>query len=146
MSKIVFRGKTYNSVFEMPNDIRQAYQIEKRKRPAETGTSKPLTDYVDMSDRIREIYERALGKVEDRTASSQPAAELPKIEDIYRQSASPRISDSKSDEKIYSPSPPLVPPSNTSIEPDNGARRLAMTLAVLILLAGIAFFVVQYMS
>jgi len=130
----------------MPNDIRQAYQIEKRKRSAETGTAQPLTDFVEMSDKIREIYERALGNVEDRTASSQPTTDLPKMEDIFRRSASSRMKDSMSDEKIYSPSPPLVPPSHASIEPDNGARRLALTLVVLILLAGIAFFVLQYMN
>lgn len=146
MAKIVFRGKTYNSVFEMPDDIRRAYQIEKRKRPAQTNSSKPLTDYVEMSDKIREIYERALGNVEDRTASSRPVKDLPKAEDIYRQSASPQMRNSMSDEKIYSPSPPLTPPSHNTIEPDNSARRLAMTLFVIILLSGIAFFVMQYMN
>jgi hypothetical protein len=54
MPKIVFRGKTYHSVFEMPNDVREAYQIEKRRR-SETNASKSLTDIVDMPDEIKEL-------------------------------------------------------------------------------------------
>jgi hypothetical protein len=57
MSKIVFRGKTYNSVLEMPNEIRAAYQIEKRTKAAGTNADKPLTDFIEMSDDIREMYE-----------------------------------------------------------------------------------------
>lgn len=146
MSRIVFRGKTYNSVFEMPNDIREAYQIEKRKQPAENISAKPLTDFVQMSDEIRELYERAMGNVEDRTASSQPLSELPKTEDIYRQSAPAHMQNIPSDESIYRRSEPLAPPSQPAIEDDNGPRRLALTLAVLILLAGISFFVLQYIN
>ena len=146
MSKIVFRGKTYNSVFEMPNDIREAYQIEKRKRPTESSTAKPLTDFVEMSDEIRDLYERALGNLEEKTASSRPLSELPKTEDIYRQSAPAHMRDLPSDESIYHQSRPLAPPSQPAIEDDNGSRRLAFTLAVLILLAGIAFFIMQYLG
>jgi len=146
MSKIVFRGKTYNSVFEMPNDIREAYQIEKRKQPAENTAAKPLTDFVEMSDEIRELYERALGNVEDRTPSSRPLSELPKTEDIYRQSAPSHMQNMPSDESIYRQSKPLAPPAQPAIEDDNGPRRLAMTLAILLLLGGVAFFVMQYMS
>ena len=146
MSKIVFRGKTYNSVFEMPNDIREAYQIEKRKRPTESSAVKPLTDFVEMSDEIRDLYERALGNVQEKTASSRPLSELPKTEDIYRQSAPSHMRDLPSDESIYHQSGPLAPPSQPAIEDDNGPRRLAFTLAMLILLAGIAFFIMQYLG
>jgi hypothetical protein len=146
MSRIVFRGKTYNSVFEMPNDIREAYQIEKRKRPAENNAAKPLTDFVEMSDEIKELYERAMGKVEERPASSTPLSELPKTEDIYRQSAPAHMQDLPSDESVYRPSPALHPPSHPAIEPENGVRRLAWTIAVLVVLAGIAYFALQFMS
>jgi len=146
MSKIVFRGKTYNSVFEMPNDVREAYQIEKRNQPVGNTAAKPLTDFVEMSDEIRELYERALGNVEDRTVLSKPLSELPNTEDIYRQSAPSHMQNMPSDESIYRQSKPLAPPAKPAIEDDNGPRRLAMTLAVLLLLGGVAFFVMQYMS
>ena len=144
MSKIVFRGKTYNSVFEMPNDIREAYQIEKRKHPTEDIASKPLTDFVEMSDEIRELYERALGTLDDKPASSRPLSDLPKTEDIYRQSAPKHMKHLPSDESMYRPSPSLSPPTHPAIEADNGPQRLALTLFVIILLAGIAFLVSQY--
>ena len=149
MPKIVFRGKTYNSVFDMPNDVREAYQIEKR-RSTETNTttsnaSKPLTEFVEMSDEIREIYERALGNVEERSASSRPLSELPKTEDIYKQSAPSGMKHLPSDESVYQPSPSLSPPSHPVIEPDNGTRRLAWTVILLALLAVVAFVVTQYM-
>ena len=146
MSSIVFRGRTYNSVFEMPDDIREAYQIEKRKKPAENNAARPLTDFVEMSDEIREIYERALGNVEQKPASSRPLSEFPKTEDLYRQSAPAHMRGFSQDEKMLRQSerPPL--PSQPAIEDDNGPRRLVWTFAVLILLAGIAFFALQYLS
>ncbi|PWB73077.1 MAG: hypothetical protein C3F07_10460 [Anaerolineales bacterium] len=146
MSRIVFRGKTYNSVFEMPNDIREAYQIEKRKRPAETNAAKPLTDFVEMSDEIREIYERALGNVEEKSASSRPLSELPKTEDIYRQSAPAHMRDLPSDESVYRKSKPLAPPTHPAIEPENDLRRLALTLFVVIVLSAVALFVMQTLN
>lgn len=128
----------------MPNDVREAYQIEK-VRPT-IDTSKSLTDFVKMSDELRDIYERAQGKVEKRSAPSQPLKDLPKTEDIYRQSAPPNMKNLPSDESVYRPAAPLTSPSKPAIEPDNGVRRLAMTLFVIILLSGLAFFVFQYMQ
>jgi len=145
MSKIVFRGRTYNSVFEMPDDVREAYQIEKR-RPAKTDAQRPLTEFVEMSDEIRELYERALGNVEEKPASSRPANELPRTEDIYSQSAPAHMKNLPSDESIYRPSPPPAPPPHPAIEPDNDVRRLVVSLFVVILIAGVAFLVFQYLS
>ena len=136
MSQIVFRGKTYNSVFEMPDDVRKAYQTEKRKNAGSSSASKSLTDYVEMSDEMRELYERAAGNVDDKPLSSKPLSNLPSVNDIFRQSAPP-------EDSMYRPSKMPKPPSHQAIEDDNGSRRLAFTLAVLILLAGIAFFVLQ---
>ena len=145
MPKIIFKGRTYNSVFEMPNEIREAYQIEKRKQPQENNAAKPLTDFVEMSDEIRELYERAMGNVDKKTASSKPLSELPRTEDIFRQSAPANMKNLPSDESVYRPSPSPNPPAHAAIEEDNGPRRLAFTIFTIILLAGIAYFVLQYM-
>src|SRR6266496_6737173 len=65
MPKIDFRGKTYNSEFEMPPDVRQAYNEEKERSADKSGTSaKSLTDLVEMSPEMKEIYERAVEKVD----------------------------------------------------------------------------------
>ncbi|HSM70565.1 MAG TPA: hypothetical protein VK851_03395 [Anaerolineales bacterium] len=138
MPKIVFRGKTYNSVFEMPDDIRAAYQIEKRTKTAGTNADQPLTDFIEMSDEIKEMYERAVGKVDKKTASSQPLKEFPKSEDIFRQSA-------PSEESMYRPSKLPTPPSQGAIEEDNGSRRLALTIIGIVILIGAAFFILQNM-
>jgi len=143
MSKIVFRGKSYNSVFEMPDDIRKAYQVEKRNKPAESNAAKPLTDFVEMSDEIRDLYERALGNVEKKTASSRPLSELPSTEEIYRQSAPSHMKNMPSDESVYRPSRSLNTPAHQAIEADDGPRRLAFTIVAILVLAGIAFFVMQ---
>ena len=139
MSQIVFRGKSYNSVFEMPDDVRKAYQVEKRKNAGTSNASKSLTDFVEMSDEMRELYERAVGNVDDKPISSKPLSNLPSMNDLLRQSAPP-------EESMYRPSAMPKPPSHQAIEDDNGARRLALTLAILLLLAGIAFFVMQYVG
>jgi len=135
MSQIVFRGKTYNSVFEMPDDVRQAYQIEKRKQSVQSN----LTDFVDMSDEIREMYERARGAVGDKPASSQPLSELPSSDEIFHRSA-------PSEDAMYRPSQTPNPPAHQAIEDDDSPRRLAITIGILILLGGIAFFVLQVMN
>jgi len=144
MSKIVFRGKTYNSEFEMPVDAYQAYQEEKRQEASteeNSAITKPLTDIVDMSPEIKEIYERAVSHVEERSASSRPLEELPKTEDIYRQSAPADMKHLPSDESLYQPSRPLVDPIPSTIEPDEGIgmRGLAWGVIVALILTGIAF-------
>jgi len=139
MSQIVFRGKTYNSVFEMPDDVRIAYQTEKRKNAGTNNASKSLTDYVEMSDEMRELYERAAGNVDDKPLSSKPSSSLPSADDIFRQSAPP-------EDSMYRPSAMPKPPSHKTIEEDNSSRRLALVIGILILLGGIAFFVLQVMN
>lgn len=145
MPKINFRGKTYNSVFEMPNEIREAYQIEKRKESNQNNAAKPLTDFVDMSDEIREIYEQAIGNVDQKSVSPKLPSDLPSTEEIYRQSAPANMRNKPSDESIYQPSPSPIPPAHPAIEEDDGPRRLAITIAAIVILAGVAFFVMQNM-
>jgi hypothetical protein len=130
----------------MPNEIREAYQVEKRKQPAESNASKPLTDFVEMSDEIKELYERAMGTVEKKSASSKPLSELPKTEDIFRQSAPSHMKNLPSDESVYRTSRSPSPPAHPAIEDDDGPRRLALTIFAIIILAGIAFFVMQYIN
>jgi len=144
MSRIVFRGKTYYGVFEMPPLIRQAYEKEQKKaRSAETYSQagKPLTDVVDMSPEMKEIYERAVSHVEEKTASSRPLRDLPKTEDIYRQSAPADMKHLPSDESLYQPSRPVVDPIPPTIEPDEGIgmRGLIWGVIVALVITGIAF-------
>ena len=144
MPKIVFRGKTYYSVFEMPPLVRQAYEKEERKAGAtetNSAASRPLTDVVDMSPEVKEIYERAVSKVEEKTASSRPLGELPKTEEIYRQSAPPDMQHLPSDESLYRPSHPIVDPIPPTIEPEEGVgmRGLMLGIVVALILTGLAF-------
>jgi len=143
MSRIVFRGKTYNSVFEMPNDIREAYQREKRNQSPGNNASTSLADFVEMSDEIREMYERAVGNVSDKSTSSGQLSNLPNTDEIYRQSAPSDMRHLPSDESIYRESKPLTPDSPPAIEEDNGPIRLAITIAVIIALGGIVLFLMQ---
>jgi len=144
MSKIVFRGKTYNSEFEMPVDVYQAYQEEKGKEGSaeENGTvANPLTDVVNMSPEIKEIYERAVSHVEEKPTSSRPLRDLPRTEDICRQSAPDDMKHLPSDESLYQPSRPIIDPVPSTIEPDQGLgmRGLILGVIVALVLSGIAF-------
>lgn len=149
MSRIVFRGKTYYSVFEMPPNVRRAYEKEQQKQRANEGnasTAKSLTDLVDMPDEIKEMYERALGDVEDQPVSSRPLNELPDTEDIYRQSAPAEMKNRPSDEILYQPSQPVVDPIPPTIEPEEGIgmRGLVWGVIVALILTGIAFVVSRF--
>ncbi|HEX2997871.1 MAG TPA: hypothetical protein VHP14_23815 [Anaerolineales bacterium] len=148
MPRIEFRGKIYNNEFEMPAEERQAYNREK-ERAAEknkTGT-KPLTEIVDMSPEVKAIYERALGNVEETTGASQPRQNLPKTEDIYRQSAPNDMKHLPSDESIYRPSQPLIDPGRSVIEPEPALRmdRFLVSIVWVLLLVAAAFLVTRFL-
>ena len=148
MSKIEFRGKTYNNEFEMPFDVRQAYNEEKERSNQKSDTSgKPLTELVEMSPQLKEIYERAQGKVEARPVSSRPLNELPKTEDIYRQSAPENMKDLPSDESIYRPSEPLIDPAKSVIEPEPafGLNRFVSSIIWAFLLVAAIFIIMQFL-
>jgi len=128
MSTIVFRGKSYKSVFEMPDDIRKAYQREK-KRPstANNTTSGMFTDLFDLPDEVRELYQRALDNIEERPAGGSPQVQ-------NRRPA---------DEDLYRPSPPIIQNTKSAIEPESGTAGFVVSLTVVLILLGIAFFVLQ---
>lgn len=144
MPKITFRGKTYNSEFEMPEDIRRAYQDYVLENEVRT---KSLTDIVDMPDEVKAIYERAMGKVEERPISSKPTKTLPKTEDLYRQSAPEGMKHLPSDESMYRPSDPVIDPTKTTIEPEPIlSRRLISSIVWAIILAAIIYAVMEFLA
>jgi hypothetical protein len=148
MPKIDFRGKTYNNEFEMPFDIRQAYNEEKERSNQKLDTSgKPLTELVEMSPQLKEIYERAQGKVQERPVSARPLNELPKTEEIYRQSAPENMKNLPSDESIYRPSEPLIDPAKSVIEPEPafGMNRFVSSVIWAFLLVAAIFIIMQFL-
>jgi hypothetical protein len=148
MPKIEFRGKTYNNEFEMPFDIRQAYNEEMQRSNKNSETSgKSLTELVEMSPQLKEIYERAQGKVEAKTVSSRPLNELPKTEDLYRQSAPENMKNLPSDESIYRPSEPLIDPAKSVIEPEPafGMNRFVSSIIWAFLLVAAIFIIMQFL-
>jgi hypothetical protein len=148
MPRIEFRGRTYNNEFEMPLDVRQAYNKEKEEQAKKNKTgTKSLTDIVDMSPEVQAIYERALGKVEEKLASSRSSNELPRTEDIYRQSAPDDMKHLPSDESIYHPSEPLIDPGKSVIEPEPafGINRFVSSIVWALMLVVIVYFVMQFL-
>jgi hypothetical protein len=153
MPKIEFRGQTYNDEFEMPYDVRQAYikdkerRAEKNKRSSsmDKSSAKSLTDIVDMSPEVKAIYERALGKVEDKLPPSRQTKNLPKTEDIYRQSAPDDMKHLPSDESIYRPSEPLIDPAKSVIEPEPafGGSRFISSIIWAIILVAVVYLIMQ---
>ena len=145
MPKIEFRGQTYNSEFEMPYQVRQAYIREKERRGEKTaGGEKSLSDIVDMSPEVKAMYERALGNVGEKFPSSRPPKDLPRTEDIYRQSAPDHMKNLPSDESIYQPSPPAVGEMEPAIEPESGVRRLLSSIIWALIVGAIVFAAIQF--
>jgi hypothetical protein len=148
MPSIDFRGKTYQNEFEMPPDVREAYNREKERRTTQKDSaSKRLTDIVEMSPEVKAIYERALGNVDKKLASSRPSKELPKTEDIYRQSAPDDMKHLPSDESIYRPSQPLIDPAKSVIEPESafGMNRFVSSIIWALILVAVGFIIVQFL-
>jgi hypothetical protein len=146
MPKIEFRGQTYNDETEMPYDVRQAYLNEKQRPPeANSASAKPLTEMVEMSPEMKAIYERAVDKVEDKLPPSQQPRNLPKTEDIYRQSAPDDMKHLPSDESIYRPSQPLIDETKSVIEPEPafGMNRFISSVVWALLLVAVIFIILQ---
>jgi len=154
MPRIEFRGKIYNNEFEMPPEVRQAYKKEnerrdeknKRSSPVDKTGAKSLADIVDMSPEVKAIYERAVGKVEEKLASSRPSSDLPKTDDIYRQSAPDDMKHLPSDESIYRPSQSVIDPGKSTIEPEPGlgmGRFISSIVWALILVAA-AYIIMRF--
>lgn len=149
MPKIEFRGQTYSDEFEMPYDVRQAYRREKERRAIEPeeASAKSLSDIVDMSPEVKAMYERALGSAEDKIPPSQQARNLPKTEDIYRQSAPDDMKHLPSDESIYRPSQPLIDPQKSVIEPESafGVNRFISSIVWAVILVAVVFVIMQFL-
>ena len=148
MPKIEFQGQTYNNEFEMPYDVRQAYIREKARRSEEENpATRSLTEMVDMSPEMKAIYERALDKVEDNLPSAQQPKNLPKTEDIYRQSAPDDMKHLPSDESIYQPSQPLIDPGKSAIEPESafGVSRFISSIVWALIMVAVVFIIMQFL-
>lgn len=147
MPNIQFRGQTYNDELEMPYEIRQAYLREKEQRESNKASEKPLTDIVEMSPEVKKIYERAMDNVEDKLPSSRQSKNLPKTEDIYRQSAPDDMKHLPSDESIYRPSQPLIDPDKPAIEPESafGVNRFVTSIVWVFILAAAVFVILQFL-
>jgi hypothetical protein len=147
MPRIEFRGKFYNSEFEMPLEERQAYNREKERTEKNKTGTKPLSDLVDMSPEIKAIYERALGNVEEKLGSSQARRELPRTEDIYRQSAPDDMKHLPSDESIYRPSQRIIDPTRSVIEPEPalGMNRFISSILWALILVAVVFLVTRFL-
>ena len=148
MPKIEFRGQTYESELEMPYDVRQAYIREKElATEKESSGSRPLTDLVDMSPEVKAIYERAMDKVEGKLPSSQQPKNLPRTEDLYRQSAPDDMKHLPSDESIYRPSQPLIEPGKSVIEPESafGVGRFVSSIVWAFILVAVIFIIIQFL-
>ncbi|HEY9528335.1 MAG TPA: hypothetical protein VIR02_14680 [Anaerolineales bacterium] len=148
MPKIEFRGQSYNDELEMPYEVRQAYIREKESRlETDKASAKPLSNVVDMSPEVKAIYERAMDKVKDKFPSSQQPMNLPKTEDIYRQSAPDDMKHLPSDESIYQPSQPLIDPGKSAIEPESafGVSRFISSIVWALIMVAVVFIIMQFL-
>ena len=92
MDKIVFQGKEYNSLADMPAKTRHDYFKFKagydisEKEPENKKDMMP-SGLKDMPSDVREIYERVRGNLDAKPIKASPIDELPRTEDLYRRSA-----------------------------------------------------------
>jgi hypothetical protein len=147
MTKIVFQGKEYDSLADMPAQVRHNYFKAKAgydvsEQEPESKTNMMPSGMEDMPDEVRDIYERVRGKLDAKPTSmkSSPVDDLPRTEDLYRRSAPAGMQNQPSDEIVYKPSPPLIQPPPPIIESDHTLRRLLVLLGLVLLLVGVAVF------
>ena len=141
MPKITFRGKTYYSVFEMPPNIRRAYQKEQIHRTS----TESLTDVVDMPAEVEDVHRRTPDQEEQ--SASPSTEELPTTEELYRQSAPADMRHLAPDESVYRPSAPIIDPEYSTIEPESSLVIRGLIFGILwsLVLIGIVFLVIEFL-
>ena len=91
MTKIVFQGKEYDNLADMPAKIRHnyfkfkaGYDISEEKPEEKPGIMPNGME--NMPDDVREIYERVRGELDAKPLNTKasPMDKLPKTEDLYR--------------------------------------------------------------
>lgn len=143
MTKIVFQGKAYASLADMPAKTRHDYFKFKagydvsEKEPENKSDMMP-SGMENMPDEVREIYERVRGKLDAKPIKTSPIDELPKTEDLYRRSAPAGMRNQPSDEIVYNPSPPIIEPPPPIVESDHTLRRLLISLGLALVAVGVA--------
>lgn len=140
MAPITFKGKTYNSEFEMPQDIRESYQKDQVRR----ASTKSLTEVVDIPAEVEDVYRRALSWEKELISSS--TNDLPTTEELYRQSAPADMRHLPSDESVYRPSAPIIDPEYSTIEPESSMVLRGLVFGILwsLVLIGIVFLVIEF--
>jgi len=143
MTKIVFQGKEYDSLADMPAKTRHDYFKFKAgydisEKEPENKTDTMPSGLKDMPSDVREIYERVRGNLDAKPIKASPIDELPRTEDLYRRSAPAGMQNQPSDEIVYKPSPPIIEPPPPIVESDHTLRRLLVWLGLALLLAGVA--------
>ena len=145
MPKIIFQGKEYDSIADMPAKARHDYFKFKAGYdiPEEAPEKKAgeIPDGMDgLPKEVREIYERVRGELDAKPTSTKasPVDSLPKTEDLFRRSAPDGMRDMPSDEIVYKPSPPIIEPPPPIVESDYTLRRFAVVMGIALLLLGIA--------
>jgi hypothetical protein len=141
MPKIMFRGKTYYSEFEMPPNVRRAYQREQIR----TTNTKLLTDVVDVPAEVEDAYRRALDR-EEQSSAAPSTQDLPTTEELYQQSAPADMRHLPSDETVYRPSPPIIDPEYSTIEPESSLVIRGLVFGILwsLVLIAIVFLVIEF--
>lgn len=144
MSKIVFQGKEYDSLIDMPAQVRHDYFKAKAgydvsEEEPENKQDMMLGGMENLPAEVREIYERVRGDLDAKPmqTKSSPVDKLPRTEDLYRRSAPAGMKDLPSDEIVYKPSPPIIEPPPPVIESDHTLRKLLVWVALGLLLAGV---------
>lgn len=143
MTKIVFQGKEYKSLADMPAKVRHNYFKFKAgydvpEKEPEKKTDMMPSGMENMPDEVRQIYEQVRGKLDAKPIKTSPIDELPKTEDLYRRSAPAGMRNQPSDEIVYKPSPPIIDPPPPIVESDHTLRKFLVGLAIALLLAGVA--------
>lgn len=142
MPKIVYKGKEYQSLADMPAKTRHDYFKAKAgydvsEEETETKEGVLPKGLENMPAEVREIYERVRGDLDAKPIKASPIDELPKTEDLYRRSAPDAMKNMPSDEVVYKPSPPIIEPPPPIVESDHTLRRLLIAVGIALLLIGI---------
>lgn len=141
MAKIVFKGKEYDSLADMPAKLRHDYFKARAGYDITEEQSEDKSDMMpkgmeNMPSEVREIYERVRGDLDAKPIKASPIDELPRTEELYRRSAPEGMKDQPSDEIVYKPSDPIIEPPPPIVESDYTMRRLAIVLAITVLIIG----------
>lgn len=142
MARIVFKGQEYNSVDEMPLNVRMEYdKAQGTPSDPKLESSELYSNLDQIPPDVRPIYDRVMGRIDDdKKKSGSSISDLPSVKDMMGRADPSEQEQSRSDETLFKPSPPLSSEQFDPSEKKSASAQVLISAILFVVILGIVTF------